>query len=188
MGTPATGDCSVKGQRIGVEAYNPPNSDRTNADLTKGLIAIKGQGIEDAIAAAEEGADYVGLIFAKSSRKIDIKIAQDILWALPYGVEAVFVDLYGNSFSLLQPRPMEIPLEASGEQREGNESATGKDSVAPTDWAAKRAEMLDVQHAGNTAMETVIDAGGNVKGLENGAVGLSRWDHAIPTMFRRPTR
>ena len=51
MGTPAMGDCSVKGQRIGVEAYNPPNSDRTNADLTKGLIAIKGQGIEDAIEA-----------------------------------------------------------------------------------------------------------------------------------------
>ena len=39
----------MKGQVIGVEAYNPPNSDRTNADLTKGLIAVKGQGIVDAI-------------------------------------------------------------------------------------------------------------------------------------------
>ncbi len=58
------------------------------------MLKIKICGItrpEDAIAAAEEGADYVGLIFAKSSRKIDIKIAQDILWALPKGVEAVGV-------------------------------------------------------------------------------------------------
>ncbi len=48
-GATATGDCAVKGQRIGVEAYNPPNSDRTNADLSKGLIAVKGAGIQDAI-------------------------------------------------------------------------------------------------------------------------------------------
>jgi hypothetical protein len=48
-GATATGDCVVKGQRIGVEAYNPPNSDRTNADLSKGLIAVKGAGIQDAI-------------------------------------------------------------------------------------------------------------------------------------------
>ena len=45
----------------------------------------------DAQAAAEEGADYVGLIFAKSARKIDVKTAQDILWNLPKGVEAVGV-------------------------------------------------------------------------------------------------
>src|SRR5258708_6767802 len=54
------------------------------------MLKIKICGItrpEDAIAAAEEGADYVGLIFAKSSRKIDIKIAQDILWALPKGLK-----------------------------------------------------------------------------------------------------
>jgi phosphoribosylanthranilate isomerase len=46
---------------------------------------------EDAVTAAQEGADYVGLIFAKSARKIDIKTAQDILWNLPKGVEAVGV-------------------------------------------------------------------------------------------------
>src|SRR6185295_5614233 len=45
----------------------------------------------DAVAAAEEGADYIGLIFAKSARKIDVKTAQDILWNLPKGVEAVGV-------------------------------------------------------------------------------------------------
>jgi len=46
---------------------------------------------EDAVAAAQEGADYIGLIFAKSARKIDVKTAQDVLWNLPKGVEAVGV-------------------------------------------------------------------------------------------------
>lgn len=45
----------------------------------------------DATAAADEGADYIGLIFAKSARRIDVKTAQDILWNLPRGVEAVGV-------------------------------------------------------------------------------------------------
>ncbi len=58
------------------------------------MLKIKICGITrpgDAVAAAEEGADYVGLIFAKSARRIDVKTAQDILWALPKGVEAVGV-------------------------------------------------------------------------------------------------
>jgi phosphoribosylanthranilate isomerase len=58
------------------------------------MLKIKICGItrpEDAVAASLEGADYVGLIFAKSARKIDVKTAQDILWNLPKGVEAVGV-------------------------------------------------------------------------------------------------
>jgi len=47
--------------------------------------------VADATAAAQEGADYIGLIFAKSARKIEIKTAQDILWNLPKGVEPVGV-------------------------------------------------------------------------------------------------
>jgi phosphoribosylanthranilate isomerase len=45
----------------------------------------------DALAAAQEGADYVGLIFARSARRIDVKTAQEILWNLPKGVEPVGV-------------------------------------------------------------------------------------------------
>jgi len=45
----------------------------------------------DALIAAEEGADYVGLIFARSPRRIDRKTAHDILWNLPRNVEAVGV-------------------------------------------------------------------------------------------------
>lgn len=58
------------------------------------MLKIKICGITraaDALAAAEEGADYIGLIFAKSARKIDVKTGQDILRALPEGVEAVGV-------------------------------------------------------------------------------------------------
>lgn len=58
------------------------------------MLKIKICGItrpDDAVAAAEEGADYIGLIFARSARKVDVKIAQDILWNLPKGVEAVGV-------------------------------------------------------------------------------------------------
>lgn len=58
------------------------------------MLKIKICGIThaaDALAAAEEGADYIGLIFAKSARKIDVKTAQDLLSHLPKGVEAVGV-------------------------------------------------------------------------------------------------
>lgn len=48
-------------------------------------------GVADALAAAEEGADYIGLIFARSPRRIDTKTAHDILWNLPRNVEAVGV-------------------------------------------------------------------------------------------------
>ncbi len=58
------------------------------------MLKIKICGITraaDARAAAEEGADYIGLIFAKSARKIDVKTAQDLLSNLPKGIEAVGV-------------------------------------------------------------------------------------------------
>ena len=45
----------------------------------------------DAVLCAEEGADYVGLIFAKSPRRVDVKSAKAVLKALPKGVEAVGV-------------------------------------------------------------------------------------------------
>lgn len=47
--------------------------------------------VADAMAAAEEGADYIGLIFAKSPRRVTTKTAHDILWNLPQGIEPVGV-------------------------------------------------------------------------------------------------
>jgi len=45
----------------------------------------------DALAAAEEGADYIGLIFAPSPRRVDARAARDVLRDLPGNVEAVGV-------------------------------------------------------------------------------------------------
>lgn len=47
--------------------------------------------VPDAVAAAEAGADYVGLIFARSPRRIDPRIAREIVAELPKGVEPVGV-------------------------------------------------------------------------------------------------
>lgn len=47
----------------------------------------------DALLCAEEGADYVGLIFAKSPRRVDVRTAKSVVRALPKGVEAVGVFL-----------------------------------------------------------------------------------------------
>lgn len=58
------------------------------------MLRVKICGItrpEDAQAAAAEGADYVGLIFAPSPRRIDARTARDILRDLPPGVKGVGV-------------------------------------------------------------------------------------------------
>jgi phosphoribosylanthranilate isomerase len=47
--------------------------------------------VDDALAAAEEGADYAGLIFARSPRQVDLGTAREIVKRLPRGVEAVGV-------------------------------------------------------------------------------------------------
>jgi phosphoribosylanthranilate isomerase len=45
----------------------------------------------DAEVVAREGADYIGLIFAKSPRRVDVAAAKEILAALPRGPQAVGV-------------------------------------------------------------------------------------------------
>ncbi len=60
------------------------------------MLKIKVCGItnvSDAEAAAEEGADFVGLIFAKSPRRVEIPTAQEIVRSLPPTVTPVGVFL-----------------------------------------------------------------------------------------------
>ncbi len=47
----ADAGCSLTGEKIGVEAYNPALPDNSNADLNKGSIAIKGGKMAAAITA-----------------------------------------------------------------------------------------------------------------------------------------
>jgi hypothetical protein len=51
----ADAGCALTGEAIGVEAYNPPLPDMSNADLNKGSIAIKGGEMAAAIAAHKAG-------------------------------------------------------------------------------------------------------------------------------------
>ncbi len=48
---------------------------------------------------------------------------------------------------------------------------------------AARQAGYDLQAGVATGMKTVIDAGGDVKGLVDGAKGLASWGHVIPSMF-----
>lgn len=53
--------------------------------------------VADALQAAEEGADYIGLIFAPSPRRVDLRAAQEIVAHLPPDVEPVGVFLNQSS-------------------------------------------------------------------------------------------
>lgn len=48
---------------------------------------------------------------------------------------------------------------------------------------AARQAGYDLQAGVAAAMKTVIESGGDVKGLEDGAKGMSSWGHVIPTLF-----
>ena len=47
--------------------------------------------VADALLASEEGADFIGLIFAPSSRQVDINTAKEIVSEMPEGVVPVGV-------------------------------------------------------------------------------------------------
>ncbi len=48
---------------------------------------------------------------------------------------------------------------------------------------ASRQAGYDLQAGVAASMKAMIDAGGDVKGLEDGAKGLLSWGHAIPALF-----
>ncbi len=55
--------------------------------------------------------------------------------------------------------------------------------LKPDEIIAARQAGFDLQAGVAGAMKTVIDGKLDVKGLEDGAKGLSAWGHVIPTMF-----
>ena len=86
----------------------------------------------DALAAAEAGADYVGLIFARSPRQVSAKVARDVVKALPKGVEAVGVF-------------MNQPLDAvrAAIKESGLRFAQLHGDEDPAFWASVRAFLAD---------------------------------------------
>ncbi len=60
----------------------------------------------------------------------------------------------------------------------------GADLSFPADTLiAARQAGYDLQAGVAAGMKTVIEAGGDVKGLVDGAKGLSSWGHVIPALF-----
>ncbi len=55
--------------------------------------------------------------------------------------------------------------------------------LPPDTIIAVRQAGYDLQAGVAAGMKAVIDAGGDIKGLADGAKGLSAWGHVIPAMF-----
>ncbi len=82
----------------------------------------------------------------------------------PYGIEAVFVDLYGNSFSLLQPAPM------PGASTDGNAETqapatqparTNDKSAILSSWRANHDELQNAIAGLDAARMTASGANGS---------------------------
>jgi predicted enzyme related to lactoylglutathione lyase len=78
----------------------------------------------------------------------------------PYGVEAVFTDLYGNSFSLLQPYERE---------RQGQPETSTAQPL--TDAAITKADLIAARRAGQADLEVALAAVGEARMTEPGAAG-----------------
>ena len=63
--------------------------------------------------------------------------------------------------------------------------ARAADGIAlkPDDIIAARQAGFALQGAEATAMKAIVDSGGSVKPLADGAKALAKWGHVIPTMF-----
>jgi hypothetical protein len=75
----------------------------------------------------------------------------------PYGVEAVFTDLYGNSFSLLQPRQAAMQSTA--------------DAQASATLPLSKDDVIAARRAGQAELETALAAVGEARMTEPGAAG-----------------
>ena len=72
-------------------------------DRTMTRIKICGiTGLEDALVAAEAGADAIGLVFARSPRQVTLRLARDIVAALPPYVSAVGVFVNARAATVMR--------------------------------------------------------------------------------------
>ncbi len=69
----------------------------------------------------------------------------------------------------------------------GMARAADQPLIKSDDLIAARQAGFDLQGGVLAAMKAVVDAGGSVKPLTDGAKGLSSWGHVIPSMFPEGT-
>lgn len=107
--------------------------------------------IEDALLAAEAGADALGFIFAESPRRVSVEQAREIARALPAGVQKVGV--FVNA-SIQAVRAAVQEAELTGVQLHGDESAATVNALAAEGLvvvkalpSAELAAMADVHRA-----------------------------------------
>ena len=56
-------------------------------------------------------------------------------------------------------------------------------TIKPDDIIAARQAGYDLQQGVAAQMKAVVESGGDVKSLTDGAKGMSSWGHVIPSMF-----
>jgi phosphoribosylanthranilate isomerase len=93
---------------------------------------------EDAVVAAEAGADAIGIIFAESKRRIGIDQAKEIVRALPRTLEKVGV-FYNETATTIEYIAAEVGLTAV--QLHGNESPSFAKNLFAKNTRRKRSQM-----------------------------------------------
>jgi len=146
-GAAAMGDCAIKGEVLGVQPYNPAKDDRSNVDLKRGSLALKGSLMTDAI-----GAHAVGDPDPKHSPNS----VGDFTTAEPGGDNFCDVPQLSRAEQDLPYMPAVPPLPDAGPDAEGTPAVAAQHVVY--NWSNVRvmvsAEANGTQLVGDLAIST----------------------------------
>ena len=158
-------------------------------------VAVKICGIrrpEDALVAAEAGADLIGLIFAPSRRQIDVATARDIVTALRSSMTGQHVTVVGVFVDEAPSRVVDIAAGAGLDwvQLSGHETVTTASLIDLPSIKALRfdgdpseAEWIELPMDCD-ALPVLVDA--HVAGSFGGAGIVADWQAAARLAARRP--
>ena len=139
--------------------------------------------MEDALAAAEAGADALGFVFAESPRRVDAKAVSKIVRKLPGQIATVgvFADQSADEvFAIMDGVGLHFA------QVHGDLSTPESLPMGETQWGLIRALRVacadDIQAAASDELTTICDAivlDAHVEGLMGGTGQTFDWDLAI---------